>query len=69
MAELIEEIKLHDIKNVFSEPQFSDGNLQSFAKEYNLTIAILDPLGRDDSASGYLENLKTNLNNISIIYE
>ena len=69
MAELIEEIELHGIKNVFSEPQFSDGNLQSFAQQYNLSIAILDPLGTDESAHWYLNNLKTNLDNISIIYE
>jgi len=69
MAELIEEIELHGIKNVFSEPQFSDWNLQSFSEQYNLTVALLDPLGTDSSASGYLENLKTNLDNLSLIYE
>lgn len=69
MAELIEEIELHWVVNIFSEPQFSDGNVQKFADEYNLTIGILDPLGADDSATGYLENLKTNLDNLSLIYE
>jgi len=69
MAELIEEIELHGIKNMFSEPQFSDGNVQKFAEQYNLTVGILDPLGADDSASGYLENLEKNLTNLSLIYE
>ncbi len=69
MVELIKEIELHGIKNLFSEPQFSDGNLQSFAQQYNLTVAILDPLGTDPSANGYIENLQKNLDNISIIYE
>lgn len=69
MAELIQEIELHGVVNIFSEPQFSDGNVQNFADEYNLTIGILDPLGTDDSASGYLNNLKINLDNLSLIYE
>ena len=69
MAELIEEIELHGVVNIFSEPQFSDGNVQKFADQYNLIVGILDPLGTDDSASGYLENLEKNLTNLSLIYE
>jgi ABC-type Zn uptake system ZnuABC Zn-binding protein ZnuA len=69
MVELIEEIELHGVKNVFTEPQFSDGNLQKFAQQYNLTVATLDPLGTNPSANGYLENLKINLDNLSLIYE
>lgn len=69
MKELIEEIEIHGVKNVFREPQFSDGNLQTFALEYNLEVGILDPIGIDDSARGYLENLKNNLKNLEQIYE
>jgi ABC-type Zn2+ transport system substrate-binding protein/surface adhesin len=69
MAELIDEIQLHGLKNIFSEPQFSDWNLQSFAQQYNLTVSILDPIGTDPWASGYLTNLQTNLDNLGLIYE
>lgn len=69
MAELIEEIELHGIVNIFSEPQFSDGNLQNFAQKYNLIVGILDPLGTDESAVGYLDNLKANFDNLFLIYE
>lgn len=69
IVELIEEIELHGLQNIFSEPQFSDWNLQSFAQQYNLTVSTLDPIGTDSSASGYLENLKTNLDNLGLIYE
>jgi len=69
MAELIEEIELHGVKYVFREPQFSDGNLQSFALEYNLSVWILDPLGTDANAPGYFQNLRNNLENLSVIYE
>lgn len=44
MTELIEEIEIHGIKNIFREPQFSYGSLQKFAERYNLTVSILDPL-------------------------
>ena len=69
LAELIEEIELHGLKYVFTEPQFSDTNIKNFASEYGLTLATLDPLGNDDSAAWYLKNMKTNLDNISLIYE
>lgn len=69
MVELIEEVELHGIVNIFSEPQFSNGNIQDFAQQYNLTLGILDPIGADDSARGYLENLEKNLTNLSLIYE
>lgn len=69
MAELIEEIELHGLQYVFSEPQFSDGNLQKFVDEYNLVLGALDPLGTDDSANGYLDNIKMNLESLSIVYE
>lgn len=69
MAELIQEIEIHGVKNIFREPQFSDGNLQKFATEYNLIIATLDPIWIDDSADGYLKNLQNNLDNLSFIYE
>jgi len=69
MVELIEEVELHGLKNIFSEPQFSDGNLQSFATEYNLIVSTLDPIGTNDSATGYIQNLQTNLDNLALIYE
>lgn len=69
MAELIDEVELHGIKNIFSEPQFSAWTLQKFVEEYDLTLGTLDPLGTDDSATWYLKNLKSNLDNISKIYD
>ena len=69
MVELIEEIELHGITHVFREPQFSDGILQKFVDEYSLTLETLDPLGRDASANGYLDNIQSNLTALSNIYE
>jgi len=69
MAELIEEIELHWVQNIFTEPQFSDGNVEKFAQQYNLSVGTLDPIGADESASWYLKNLQENLSNLSLIYE
>lgn len=69
IAELIEEIELHGVTHVFREPQFSEGNLQKFANQYNLEIGILDPLWTDSSSTGYLHNLRSNLASLSKIYE
>ena len=44
LAELIEEVELHNISHAFTEPQFASGNLNRFASEYNVEIGILDPL-------------------------
>ena len=69
LAELIDEIKIHGITHVFREPQFSDSNLNTLANEYNLSVGTLDPLGTDDSAEGYLNNIKSNLDALTAIYE
>jgi len=69
MVELIQEIELHGVKYVFREPQFTDGTLQKFVDEYDLTLATLDPLGTDPSPTWYRENIKTNLNTLSLVYE
>jgi len=68
-AELIDEIQLHNIQYIFSEPQFSNTSLQKFTDQYNLTLATLDPIGSDDSANGYISNLESNLSALRNIYE
>jgi len=69
LAELVEEIELHGIRHAFTEPQFESGNLQKLANDYNLTVGTLDPHGTNPGANGYLENLKSNLENLANVYE
>jgi ABC-type Zn uptake system ZnuABC Zn-binding protein ZnuA len=69
MKDLINEVELHWIKYVFSEPQFSNGWLKKFSNTYNLTIGLLDPLWVDESADGYMNTLRSNLNSLIYIYE
>lgn len=69
IAELIEEIELHGVDTMFREPQFSTNAIQSMIDEYNINVLVLDPLGQDDSASGYLQNIQNNLKSLSAVYE
>ena len=67
--ELIDAIAEHSIVHIYREPQMSDTALQNFATEYNLSVGVLDPIGQDASATGYIENIRSNLNEISQVYE
>lgn len=69
MKELIDEIKLHSIKMAFKEPQFSDSNLQKLSTDYGLKIDILNPIGTDETAKGYIDNYKDNLLKLQSVYE
>jgi ABC-type Zn uptake system ZnuABC Zn-binding protein ZnuA len=69
MSDLIDEIEIHWVKHIFSEPQFSSDAITNFAQQYSLKLATLDPIGTDDSASWYVANLKINLEKLQSIYE
>jgi len=69
LKELIDEVNLHGVKDIYREPQFQDSSLDKFANEYNLSIHVLDPIGSSDDAGGYLETLASNLNALKATYE
>lgn len=69
IKEILDQIKNQNIKYIFTEPQFNDGNVLQFAKKHNLEILVLDPLGDNISDSGYLNTLESNLKNLEKIYE
>ncbi len=69
LAELVEQVQEHNISHGFTEPQFSTGNIKRFANEYGLKLGTLDPLWANPSAGGYIENLKSNLENLAKVYE
>lgn len=66
---LIDAIAEHDIKHAYREPQLSDEALQNFASRYNLSVGLLDPIGQDPSANGYIQHIQGNLQQLSKIYE
>ena len=69
MKEIIDEITIHWVNNIYKEPQFSDSNLDKLASEYNLDVDVLNPLWSDDSKNWYIDNYRNNLKALQKIYE
>lgn len=68
LKELLDEIKKHNIKIIFKEPQFNSSQIENLALENNLKIFILDPIWADSSKNWFINNLKKNLENLKNIY-
>ena len=67
LAKIIEDIKQHDVKAIFAEPQYESKAAEVISKEAGVKLYILDPIvtgeAREDQIDQYLitmrENLKT----------
>jgi zinc transport system substrate-binding protein len=64
LAELQRKIKSEHIRIIFIEPQLSTGVLESFAKDNQVAIAELDPLGGMQGRTTYLDLMAFNANSI-----
>ncbi len=64
LAELQRKIKNDHIRIIFIEPQLSTGVLEGFAKDNNVAVAQLDPLGGVEGRTSYLELMQFNANSI-----
>lgn len=69
MKELILDIEKENIKTIFVEPQFNDSNIKKIAKDYDMSISILDPIWNNPLSNWYLENLEKNLKSLMNIYK
>lgn len=58
------EIKEHNVKYIFSEPQFSTKALNPIANDLGLTISQLDPIGGNDEVETFESLIQYNLNQI-----
>ncbi len=63
LIHLKEELEEHGVKTVYIEPQLAADSLQSFARDNNLRIGILDPEGSEDRTS-YIEMIDYNVKTI-----
>ena len=68
LKELLDEIKEHNVKIIFKEPQFSSTQIENLAKENKITLLTLDPIWPDSSSNWFIENLKNNLESLKNIY-
>jgi len=65
MKELKDMIEEHNIKIIFKEPQMTSQTIDFLSEENNLTVLEIDPIWWEN----YIENLKSNLENLKKIYE
>jgi len=56
-------VKNH-LSALYAEPQFSSRGIESFIKDYDLTLAVLDPLGGGELTSSYIELITYNVETI-----
>ncbi len=64
LRKLQEELTEYKIHTLFIEPQLSSGSLQQFAKDNDISIGILDPLGGIDSRKSYIDLIDYNVQTI-----
>ena len=64
LAELQEEIEVHNITSLFLEPQLPASAIEQFAKYNGLSLGVLDPLGGVDERDSYLDLIDYNVRTI-----
>ncbi|PIT86604.1 MAG: zinc ABC transporter substrate-binding protein, partial [Candidatus Magasanikbacteria bacterium CG10_big_fil_rev_8_21_14_0_10_43_6] len=64
LARLQEDVKEHNVKTMYLEPQLAVGAIKSFAKDQNVELGILDPLGGVDGRNSYIELIDYNVQTI-----
>lgn len=62
LRELQEAIEEHNIRHMFTEPQLYGASLKQFAKDNNVSISVLDPLGGVAARASYIELIDFNVN-------
>lgn len=65
LQELQTDIDKYRVKAIFSEPQLDTTSLSQFARDNNLTIYTLDPIGGIEEKDSYIKLMQTNINTIA----
>lgn len=62
IAEVIDEVQKHDIKNLFTETQYADSIATNIADETGANVYVLSALTSDaDSENAYIEGMQRNI--------
>jgi len=64
LTRLTEEIREHDIRALYLEPQLSRRSLDAFAHDLGVAIGVLDPLGGVESRMSYIDLIEYNVRTI-----
>jgi len=64
IQQLQQTIQRDSVTAIFLEPQLSTGTLRAFAKDNDLSVGILDPIGGSDTIGSYQELLEYNLHTL-----
>ncbi|MCL6473319.1 MAG: metal ABC transporter substrate-binding protein [Firmicutes bacterium] len=64
MARIIDYIKDHGARIVFTEPQFSPKVIDVLRQDYGIYTGVLDPIGQELSRDGYEKNMRRNLSSL-----
>jgi len=61
LANLISVLSTANVKTMYYEPQMSLNNLETFAKDYNINLVVLDDIGGKAPYDSYINLIKTNV--------
>lgn len=69
LKQILDVISAKKVKIVFAEPQFSPKLLESVARDNNLTIGELDPMGQTLEKDGYFVTMRKNVAELKRTFE
>ncbi|MFH1089008.1 MAG: metal ABC transporter substrate-binding protein [Candidatus Uhrbacteria bacterium] len=64
LANLISVLDTANVKTMYYEPQMSINNLETFARDYNISLAVLDDIGGKAPYDSYINLMKTNVSTL-----
>jgi zinc transport system substrate-binding protein len=64
LANLQDEVEENKVSTLFVEPQLSTSSIDTFAKDNNLNIAVIDPLGGVDGRDSYIALMRYNVDQV-----
>lgn len=60
LENLLEEIEEHELTVLYTEPQLAGGTIRGFARDNNVTLATLDPIGGLNEQDSYIGLMLSN---------
>ncbi len=64
LQELRHTIEEHDITALFTEPQLHGASLEQFAKDNDISVSVLDPIGGTSGRDSYIELIDYNVETV-----